>query len=314
MSNIKLAWMADELRDAGLTVIEVPGWKTRTMPTSNTYNPVGVMNHHTVGTVYTYPYTFLQDKCNIVIFQDGTVAVLNAGYAYDSGLGTPYVLNKVLSDETFTWDEIKDKTSTTLMNPHYIDIEVVHKGDGSYIPQAQYDALIATNRVLCDHYGWDPETRVIGHSESAPDRKQDPRWSLIDGVIAPKYVQMPVIRADTKKGGGVFPLRYDDKHSDVGWLQGELNNNRPDGVEPLKLDGKFGPSTAEALRREFPGATEGVADEDLVVEGWWMSVLARRNRQKEAAAAVEPLLATIEALEIEVGVLEDKLAAVKDVL
>lgn len=33
------------LRDAGLTVIEIDGWETRTRPGSTTFT--GVLNHHT---------------------------------------------------------------------------------------------------------------------------------------------------------------------------------------------------------------------------------------------------------------------------
>src|SRR6187402_3716492 len=39
-------WLADELREAGLEVVEVSGWKSRG---STTFNPVGVTWHATAG-------------------------------------------------------------------------------------------------------------------------------------------------------------------------------------------------------------------------------------------------------------------------
>lgn len=201
MSNIKLAWMADELRAAGLTVEEAPGWETRTMASwGRVFDPKGVANHHTVGVGYVYPYTFLHDKCNLLIRRNGNVVTVNAGYAYDSGAGTPVLLDKVVNDTPWTWGELAGLPSTRNMNPHFIDIEVEHLGDGSFIPAVQYNALLVANRVLCAHYGWDPMTRVVGHYEIAPTRKIDPWWTTVEHLAMDKYTMMPIIRTDTKEG------------------------------------------------------------------------------------------------------------------
>ena len=202
MSNIKLTWMADELRAAGLEVAEAKGWRTRTNNTSNTYQPVGVMNHHTAGSsvLPNYPdppfwsWSSLWYKCNLTIEPTGRVVCLNAGYAYDSGKGVPWVLEQVVNDQPLP-DMVGNPgklKSTVNGNPYYIDIEVQHLGDGSAIAAVQLDALHRTNAVLCNHYRWNPETRVIGHYEWAPDRKVDPYWGGTKST-------MPTIRTESVK-------------------------------------------------------------------------------------------------------------------
>lgn len=191
-----LTWLADELTQAGLTVVEYAGWQTRTMRPESNFHPSGLLNHHTAGSsvLYNYPNppywpdSRLDDKCNLTIRPDGTVVTLNAGYAYDSGRGAPEVLNAVLNDQPLP--NLTGLTSTINGNPHFIDIEVQHLGDGSPIHPPQYEALIATNAVICKHMNWNPATRLIGHREWAPDRKTDPRW---DGHSNP----MPDIRQAT---------------------------------------------------------------------------------------------------------------------
>jgi len=192
-----LTWLADELTAAGLNVEEHTGWETRSSPTLNSYNPVGLLNHHTAGSsiLYNYPdppywsNTRLEDSCNITIRPNGVVAVLNAGYAYDSGQGDPNVLTRVRND--WPIEEPTDHTADDriLGNPYFVDIEVQHKGDGGPIVEVQYDALIRTNAVILTHMGWYPLTRLLGHREWTL-RKTDPKWN---GTVNP----MPGIRADT---------------------------------------------------------------------------------------------------------------------
>lgn len=196
---LPLVWLANELKAEGLTVTEHSGWKTRSDP-RNVYNgelvPVGVIDHHTAGSsiLTNYPEppywtdTRLETACNITIRPDGTLSVLNAGIAYDSGLGSRKVYDAVRLDKPLPplAGLVSDMNGTL----HFIDIEVQHRGDGGPIDPRQYDTLIRTNAVICDHYGWDPTTRVIGHREWAPDRKIDPQWN---GRTNP----MPGIRLDT---------------------------------------------------------------------------------------------------------------------
>ena len=197
MSNNQLEWMADELRAEGLNVVEHDGWETRSSSTVNTYDPVGLLNHHTAGSsiLFNYPdppywtNSRLEDSCNITIRPDGVVVVLNAGYAYDSGRGDPKVLERLKRDEPPTAPVDFTSADRINGNPHFIDIEVQHKGDGGSIHPPQYRALIATNAVILNHYGWNPWTRLLGHRDWTL-RKIDPRWN---GFSNP----MHTIRTDT---------------------------------------------------------------------------------------------------------------------
>jgi len=204
---MRLNWLADAHRDAGLTVVEHTGWKTRTLRPFDEYTPVGLLNHHTAGsavlTNYPNPPYYLngslEDKCNITIRGDGTVVILNAGWAADSGYGDAKVLAAVKADQTVSapTDTYKTLSPVTpggtnpgvLGNRWFIDNEVQHLGKGTYIAAAQRDALIRSNAAICAHMGWDPASRLIGHREWTT-RKIDPRWG---GFTNP----MSQIRTDT---------------------------------------------------------------------------------------------------------------------
>ncbi len=193
---MQMDWLADILLAEGLTVEEHTGWKKRTMRHFDRFHPVGIINHHTAGSkvIPNYPdppfyrNEALQTKCNLTIRPNGVVVVLNAGYAFDSGKGTPLILEVVQADGPLP--SLTGLKSKVTGNPWFIDIEVQHLGNGSPIVAVQREALIATNAAICRHLEWDPRTRVIGHREWAPDRKPDPKW---DGKANP----MPQIRDDT---------------------------------------------------------------------------------------------------------------------
>ena len=205
---MQLSWLADALRAEGLTVVEHTGWADRSMRPFNEFSPVALLNHHTAGSSILTDYpgppyyrdTSLQTKCNVTIRGDGTVVVLNAGWAADSGYGDRLVLNAVQADRplppptdtyTSTSPEVVPGGSNPgrLGNAWFIDIEVQHLGNGDPIAAVQREALIRSNAAICRRMGWDPRTRVIGHREWTK-RKTDPRW---DGDTNP----MPGIRADT---------------------------------------------------------------------------------------------------------------------
>ncbi len=69
----------------------------------------------------------------------------------------------------------------TYINPRSIGIEIVHPGwernangaMGAPFPPAQIDTVIALTQDLARRYGVNPEN-IIGHSDVAPLRKQDP--------------------------------------------------------------------------------------------------------------------------------------------
>lgn len=196
---MRLTWLADRLRDAWPLVEEHPGWENRTLRSYIYYKPKGIINHHTAGssilTNYPdppyWPNDRLEKSCNVTVKPNGVIAVLNSGWAYDSGQGAPEVLEAVSNDQPLP--PLSGLTSEISGNAHFIDAEVQHRGDGGLITPIQYKALITFNVVVCREMGWDPRFRVIGHYEWAPDRKIDPYWNGL-------YKQtMPIVREDTFK-------------------------------------------------------------------------------------------------------------------
>ena len=161
---MRLDWLADDLKAAGLDVHEWPGWKNRTMKPFNQYTPIGLLNHHTAGSsvLTNYPgmpywnNSSLDDKCNLTIRGNGEVHVLNAGYAFDSGQGDPEVLTRVFSDKSVGLPADSHKDDRVSGNRWYIDIEVQHLGTGGPIAKPQRKALITTNAVIMQSMGWDP--------------------------------------------------------------------------------------------------------------------------------------------------------------
>ena len=226
---LPLVWLADELKAEGLAVTEHTGWKTRSDPRdvySGQLTPVGVIDHHTAGSSILTDYpdppywtdTRLEAVCNITIRPDGTLSTLNAGIAYDSGLGSRKVYDAVRLDKPLP--PLSGLTSDMNGTLYFIDIEVQHRGDGGPIDPRQLDTLIRTNAVICRHYNWDPMTRVIGHREWAPDRKTDPKWN---GTTNP----MPSIRSDTKEAMEEDEMTPEEQKA-LNWLVNALASKGSD--------------------------------------------------------------------------------------
>lgn len=276
---MRLAWLANAMNAAGLTVIEHSGWALRGQPFED-YTPVGLINHHTAGssvlTNYPDPPYYrnesLENKCNLTIRGDGTVCVLNAGWAADSGYGDRKVLAAVRADAARPdpTDTYSDLTPVTpgganpgvLGNAWYIDIEVQHLGNGDPIDPRQRDALIRANAAICEVMGWDPLTRLIGHREWST-RKVDPRWG---GSTNP----MPQIRLDTvalltpKEDYEMLPLKKDEKREDVRLLQIKLN--KAYGLK-LPLSAVYDAATVAAVKAHlgaFTGSPVGQKGEEVV--------------------------------------------------
>lgn len=170
-----------DLRDAGLTVVEHPGWETRgrAWPVGS---PVGVMLHHTAAPV-PYPVTNLAGdfdgrvKCNLNVKPDGTVVVI-AGRAcnYSSGPGSNVVLaetKKAVAPRANARE--RGLVDNTDGNPFYFNFEVDHLGDGSAVPAVQYAALVTACRVVLDTYNRVPD-QIVSHAEWTA-RKIDPYWN-----------------------------------------------------------------------------------------------------------------------------------------
>lgn len=249
---MRLLWLADTLRDAGLEVVEEPGWRTR----GRDWNPIGAMQHHTAPPV-PYSVTALYPtrpwewriKCNLYTTTTGRVHVIAAGRTnYSSGPGSSVVLRETMADiAPINSARIRHLSDNTNMNLYYINLESNHAGDGSALPQVHHDAIVALWSAIFDRMDWSPN-RLIAHAESTY-RKVDPYWNgrnahdnltILRNELAGTMpiVEDPMLTPFYLYDGYTDPppgsLGRTRKRSDVMILQSYLN------VEP---DGWYGPDT-----------------------------------------------------------------------
>ena len=164
MGSRMLTDLADVLRDAGLDVVELDGWKQRARSSGgyDSGRPDTVMVHHTASPPSAsgesdawYCATGDEDAplSNLCLDRDGVWWILAAGATNTNGKGGP--IGSVPKDS---------------MNTHAIGVEA-NGGYGSAWPAAQTVSYEMGVAALCDRYGI---TEVYGHAEWAPDRKVDP--------------------------------------------------------------------------------------------------------------------------------------------
>lgn len=114
----------------------------------------------------------------------------------------------------------------TFVNPRSIGIEIVHPGwarnssgdAGPAFPAAQIDAVIALTRAVAQRHGVAPEN-IVGHSDVAPLRKQDP------GPAFPwkKLAQAGVGRWFDEAAAAKYQAEYvRNGPPDAGWFQKQL--------------------------------------------------------------------------------------------
>lgn len=161
------------LRNHGMTVIEIPGWRTRGRPASTgEFKPVGVLCHHT-GT-----YDGLGDPKNdrayagwlategrsdlpaplahLALSREGVVYVLASGRANHAG---------------------RAKSSGTVAagdgNALYIGIEAMNDGEQGWDTK-QFQTFALLSAVLCLRVTHNSVRTVRGHKETSTTGKWDP--------------------------------------------------------------------------------------------------------------------------------------------
>jgi hypothetical protein len=168
----RLLWLADVLRDAGLSVVEHPGWKTRG---KDGMRPKIVIGHHTA-THWTTPDTVVTNLlvngrsdlpgplCHLGLNRQGTFIVIASGKANHAGVGK--------------WQDADESVET-------VGIEAYNYGNGVPFPsrepwpQAQLDAYDRGVAALLSHLGRD-ERFFCGHREWALPKGRKPDPSGID--------------------------------------------------------------------------------------------------------------------------------------
>lgn len=188
-----LLWLADVLRNAGLSVREIPGWESRGH--GDIGDILGVLLHHTAGPAtgnYPSEQVVVNGRpdlegplANLGLARDGTWIVIAAGIAWHAGTGS------------IPW------CPTDQGNQHLIGIEAESTGlgpspNGDWTA-AQRDSYPRGVAALLKHLNL-PATRTIGHKEWAPTRKIDPAFWDMDAFRA----QVNTLMTEPPKPGGVL--------------------------------------------------------------------------------------------------------------
>lgn len=169
---MRVLWVPDVLRAAGLDVHEVPGWKTRG---ADSFGPVrGITIHHTGGSKTSS--------------DTGEINVLINGRVDLSGPIAPLYLSR-----TGDWSVVAsghcnhNKVGWAGPNKGYgndnlLGIEAQHAA-GEPWTSAQYESYVRGVAALVRHKtsGWDVTvSRVAGHKEHQPGDKTDPGFNMTE--------------------------------------------------------------------------------------------------------------------------------------
>jgi len=182
--SLFLTWLADELRAAGLNVVEYSGWTTRAR-SSGGYGaaPLCVMEHHTASPP-SWDGQRDADYCavgdpdaplsNLYIERSGRVWVLAAGATNTNGKGWAMTFSR-------------GTVPTDGMNTRAVGIECGNNGVGEAWPVAQVDALIAAANTVNGRLGNVPAD-VAGHVHYT-NRKIDPATAAaVQGAWRPRSI------------------------------------------------------------------------------------------------------------------------------
>jgi hypothetical protein len=215
MGDVWLTWLADELRRAGLKVVECDGWKTRAR-SSGGYEPGRpwcVMWHHTASATggsaandvayMLSPSNDAYPTANLYVARNGEVWVMAAGCSNTNGKGSGV---RTTSRGTVPVDS---------MNTYAVGVEIGNNGVGEPYSQACIDAAFATSLVVTANCGLAPSD-VIHHQAYAPDRKVDPATATaVQGGWRPRSVtssgtwSLDDLKAECNRragaGGGTAP-------------------------------------------------------------------------------------------------------------
>lgn len=188
------------LRAEGVTVVEVPGWRTNNRNHKGPWGPVhGSMLHHTVtgpkvdGVTLCFNghSTLPGPLCHGVIRRDGSVHLVGNGRANHAGGGDPDVLAAVTAENYGVRppapNEHDGSAGAVDGNRAFYGWECENEGDGEDPwPAVQVEAMVRVSAALSRAHQWTEES-TIGHLEWS-DWKSDPKGP--DNVVS-----MPGLRA-----------------------------------------------------------------------------------------------------------------------
>lgn len=164
---VKLLWLADELRAAGLTVVEHAGWRDRVIPGS--WSPRFGVVHATAG-----PRS-QPDADQIAIVRDGRKDLPGPiGVACVDHGGRWHVLGAGRCNTTIAGTAGPYKG---LGNTYALGVEACNDNRGEPWPRVQYESYYRGWAAICRRLGW-TERNLVGHKEHTPGHKTDPSFDM----------------------------------------------------------------------------------------------------------------------------------------
>lgn len=187
-----LTQLADILRAADQTVVEIDGWQSRGRPVeTGGFFPNGILWHHTgPGVDGLEGSTWMAEEgrddlppplVQLSVGRDGVWYVLAAGRANHAG-----------------WALASGPMPEGDGNEMYLGVEVQNSGTEGY-STAQYKAMLLGGAALTHAYGWLAESNR-GHKETSTEGKWDP------GLLDMNRFRSDL--ADTLNGVGDYALAY----------------------------------------------------------------------------------------------------------
>jgi hypothetical protein len=167
---MRVLWLADTLRRAGVTVVEHDGWQTRGW---EPWEPQYGIVHATAA-----PRTQSDDR-QVAIVRDGhsTLAGPIANACVDRA-GTWHVLASGGCNTALTgWGG----PANGLGNASLLGVEACNDNGLAQPPEewpdVQYDALVLGWSAIAQQLGWSSD-RIVGHKEHQPGDKSDPLFDM----------------------------------------------------------------------------------------------------------------------------------------
>ena len=302
---MRLLWLAEAFRDAGLVVVEEPGWQDRGKDWTDL---VGMLQHHTACCM-PYPVHKLYPtragqwriRANFSV-QPGPgnpnvtpakIHVIAAGACnYSSGVGSRKVLQETRQNIAPIEDAARRRLPNTTAsgNRHFINNETAHRSDGSPIPVPMLETIDIAWYIIAKELGLHPN-RLISHAEWTR-RKIDPRWN---GMRSHQIMNLMRARLKANLAGGApptipipplevtdmyLPLKYGDGYTDPpadSEYAGQDRGHRKGDVQYLQLiagsgvdAGFYGANTATDIASRLgygDGRTVGYKEWDDLIAG-----------------------------------------------